>query len=216
MNTNIIIGIVLLILLVLLISITMLLSKKINHTVKFVLYVLCGLLLIGAIISFSIKSSNNGTGGTTGGGSDTYNLYDGSTTSNFAVGKPSYMTSGHSWTIKNISSVATGTPTNTNGVVSSTGLGFLIISGSGTASISSNTIWSKTIGPTPWGIQGYLIDSIGPGQSCTINWNLQPNSSIEFYNLGANYIISIDSNGMFSSISNPTTFIKPVFTITAQ
>jgi len=146
--------------------------------------------------------------------SGTYNLL-----ANLSTGNPSYMTSGHSWTITNISSVATGAPTTTNNVVSTSGLGFFIASGSGTASITSNTIWSKTIGPTPWGPQGYLIDSINPGQSCTINWNVAPNSSIEFYNLGAentNYVISIDANGMFSSISNPISFITPLFTITAQ
>jgi hypothetical protein len=215
MNSNIIIGIVLLILLVLLISITLLLSKKINNTVTFVLYVLCGLVLIGAIISFSIKSSNNvssgGTGGGTGGtgGSGTYNLL-----SNFSVGKPSYMTSGHSWTITNISNVATNAPIITNGVVSSTGLGFAI-QGSGTASIPTNTIWSKNMGSTPWGT-GCLIDSLNPGQSCTINWNIPPNSTIEFYNLGANYLITIDANGNFSYISNPPSYIISSFTITAQ
>jgi len=92
------------------------------------------------------------------------------------------MTSGHSWTITNISSVATVAPTTTNNVVSDYGLGFIIASGSGTATIACNTIWSKTIGPTPWG-QWYLIDSIPPGQSCTINWNIQPNSSVIFYNI---------------------------------
>jgi len=68
MNSNIIIGIVLLILFVLLITTTILLFKKVNHTVKIVLYIVCGVLVLGAIISFSIKSSNNSSGG---GGSTT-------------------------------------------------------------------------------------------------------------------------------------------------
>jgi hypothetical protein len=89
MKSTIVAGISLSVLFVILFIITILLSSKVTYSIVVTLYMICGLLLIGLIILFSITSSTNNS-------NEPYNLLE-----HFQVGKKSYMTRGNKWTISN-------------------------------------------------------------------------------------------------------------------
>ena len=117
---------------------------------------------------------------------------------------PSYTSTGHSWTLKNISA---------NPVNAQAWWG-LAISGAPSSFVCPGAVATSTYG----GNNGYLLPTIPSGASLTMSFNFQLGVfyQITWYGFGgANYLFNIGTDGKFSNINaNPVSNIQNIFTIT--